>query len=279
MQDFQPLLERFLSGKESHLWHRNVRVFLDGDWDAFEGHFESSQADLIATSVRTRQEDPGWYWWSTLKSPLTSAAHVDGVAALTPLLRFSRRAAEAILAGIESGWSGHPEALIPSIVQAAGLKIEDFGGRGEFVAEDRKDAWYNEKTWHWKGPVQFVPGMLHFPVSTASKPLAPGRLAQDDRPLQSPRILFASPVGGEARCLLDGTLDVFLGAGADCLVMQYDNSVLGLPIGVRRIFDRGHKWQLAIRHLPPSLVDDYDYLFLWDDDLVSIRSGSSKLCA
>lgn len=67
--------------------------------------------------------------------------------------------------------------------------------------------------------------------------------------------------------MITDALACFRAAGADCLVLQYDDSQFELPPDVRVIREPGFKWQLALRHLAPDAVADYDFIFFWDDDL------------
>ncbi len=257
-------LEEFLGSEVEYLWLVDEPVYLDGDWESFYSGFDDRDADLLATEIRTRAEDPDWNWWSSLKDGEEPAPADTGVAALLPLVRLSRPAAKAIMAGVRAGWSGHPEALYPTLVSRAGLKVEDIGGNGSFTPEDRKGRWYDGRTWHWQGPVEHVPGKLHFPMRIPRRPLATSRIAPADGPC---RMLYVSPVGAPAKDLLPEVLAAFRNAGADCLLLQYDQAELPVPEGVQLIQDRGYKWQLALRHLHPDVVAEYDYLFFWDDDI------------
>jgi hypothetical protein len=262
-------LREFLVSETERKWFVDERTWLDGDWKAFQAGFDDCDADLLATELRNHKEDPGWKWWASLRAPEEENPLEFGVAALLPVMRFTREAAEAVLRGLDAGWGGHGEALIPTLVNRAGLKIEDIGGNGSFTPTKRVGYWYDRRTWHWRGPVEYVSGKLHFPVTRHQKSLAPNRIA--DRSVegicQMPRMLYISPVGGAASRLLPDVLSCFLKAGADCLLIQYDEAQLELPDEVRVIRSRGYKWQLAIEHLHPDQVADYDYLFLWDDDL------------
>jgi hypothetical protein len=80
-------------------------------------------------------------------------------------------------------------------------------------------------------------------------------------------MLFTILAGKGAEPFLEKTLHRFLDAGADCLVVQYDDSELPIPKGAEVRRDSGQKWQLARRHLTPEKVADYDYVFIWDDDI------------
>jgi hypothetical protein len=108
--------------------------------------------------------------------------------------------------------------------------------------------------------------MLHFPVPRQQRALAPARFSPGDAKGIA-RILYVSPVGGASKELLPDVLETFRRAGADCLLLQYDEVDLPVPDGIRVIRDKGYKWQLALRHLSPDVVRDYDTIFFWDDDL------------
>jgi hypothetical protein len=261
------LLEDFLETDAEHLWVIDPQVHVDQPWDEFQSCFDECEADLLATMVRTRADDPDWTWWKSLKPEGEESSAIDDsdVAALLPLMRVSRAAAEAILAGTGLGWTGHPEALLPTLVSRAGLVIEDIGGPGCFTPEYRRGSWYDERTWHWCGPIEHVPGRLHFPLPQQQLELAPARISPVGE--KAARMLYVSPVGGGAVELLPDVLDVFQNAGADILLLQYDNAELPVTPEARIVRDRGYKWQLAVRHLHPDHLKEYDYIFFWDDDM------------
>jgi hypothetical protein len=263
---FKISLEEFLTTDVDQLWLVEDDVYFDGGWSEFHDSFDTSDADLLATDVRTRLQSPDWHWWNTLGKDGLAAAPETGVAALLPLVRFSRPAAQAVLDGMASQWAGHPEALIPTLVSEAGLKIEDIGGTGTFTPEERLGKWYDERTWHWSGPVKHVPGLVHFPVPRQHRALAPTRVVPRDG-TENPQMLYISPVGAGAQELLPKALDVFRGAGADVLLLHYDSTDFHLPADVRSIHYKDYKWPLAVRHLHPDNVLGYDYIFFWDDDL------------
>jgi hypothetical protein len=157
-------LAEFLETDAEHLWLVDDHVHFDQNFPEFEEAFAHSDADFLATEIRRLPEDSEWHWWRTLRAPNGEDASIHAVAALLPLVRLSRDAATAILQGFEGGWSGHPEAVIPTLVNRAGLRIADIGGSGSFTPSEHRDRWYDDRTWHWQGPVSFVPGKIHFPV-------------------------------------------------------------------------------------------------------------------
>lgn len=164
LTEFAQALEEFLTSESTHFWLVDERVLWERREEEFQRFFEDYEADLLATEVRRHAEDPNWTWWSHLKAAGGAFPLRQGVAALLPLVRFGRQAASVIIDGVRNGWTGHPEAVIPTLVNRAGLKIEDIGGTGSFTPPDRLGRWYDERTWHWKVPVDHVPGMLHFPL-------------------------------------------------------------------------------------------------------------------
>lgn len=257
---------------ERYLWMIDEAVW--GEEQVLEDlleSMESCEADFLATEVRASFEDKDWTWWRDLTAPHGTilARGENMVAALLPLVRFSRVAARAVIDAVNAGWRGHPEALLPTVITHYGLVVEDIGGTGSFTPAGRRGLWYAHETWHWKGPVDRVAGMLHYPVPTQSRPLASGRLAAvpEHSGGPAPKILYVSPVGAASAELLPDVLKSFLEAGADCWLLQYQKADLPIPDGVRVICERGYKWQLAYRHLKPEAVAEYDYIFFWDDDL------------
>ncbi|MBB5353726.1 hypothetical protein HNR46_003987 [Haloferula luteola] len=258
-------LEAFLSTGDPFFWLIDEQVYFEGDWNEFFESFSRCDVDLLATVVRRRSEEPDWHWWRSLKAPDDHSA-ADGVAAMLPLARLSRAAAEAVMEGLKNGWSGHHEAVVPTLVAGAGLQIEDIGGEGSFTPEGRSGCWYNADSWNWREPVKHVPGMMHHPVPCLAIQPARERLRRIPENFL-PRILFASPVGANAQPLVEQALASFQAAGADCFLLQYDEADILFPNNPTTIKDRGYKWQLALRHLTPEKVANYDFIFYWDDDL------------
>lgn len=75
------------------------------------------------------------------------------------------------------------------------------------------------------------------------------------------KILYFSAVGYYGLKLLPDILTKF--QGADKVFINYEGAINHIPSTV----DTGNKWQLAKKHLHPDAVKEYDYIFIWDDDL------------
>lgn len=265
LQELILFLERVLESDSDYLWFVDDRVDFQGGEETFLDDFEVCDADLIATFVRTRSEDPDWPWWDTLAGPDDGFTEAE-VAAMLPLVRLSGRAAKYCRNALREGWDGHPEVLLPTLVKRAGLMIEDVGDSGRFTPAERVDKWYEPRTWRREGPVEQIDGRIHFPVPEVDDGLDSRRLRRITK-ASLPRMLFASPVGAGCGPLLYQTLECFRSAGADCLLFQYEEGDLDVSALAEVVPDRGFKWQLARRHLGPGVVGNYDFVFYWDDDL------------
>lgn len=84
--------------------------------------------------------------------------------------------------------------------------------------------------------------------------------------------LFFSPVGETCSAVLPAIVERMASAGGEILLGVYDGWTPDLPAGraskTRVVHEPGmRKWQMARKHLVPDLVAEYDYIFLWDDDL------------
>lgn len=95
-------------------------------WHEFFADFGHCEADLLASHVQSRAQQPDWYWWDALRDPRGSAA--DAAVqwkAFFPAYRISQRALAAVDAAHQAGWCGHCEAIVPSVLKAGGFEVRD----------------------------------------------------------------------------------------------------------------------------------------------------------
>jgi hypothetical protein len=241
----------FAASSANHLWLIADDVYFDQDQTAFLQRFDSCPTDVLSTMV----------------SRVPNPAGPEQLSSLTVLVRLSRRAAAVVAAGFDGARPLGLDAALPTLAARAGLTVEEIGGHGPFTPAERVGLAYDERTWQRRQPVEHVPGRLHHPVPFRTRPLARHRIAESHPTQWSPRLLYASPVGGACSELLPETLARFRAAGVECLLLQYDDSDLDLQPDVRLVRQQGHKWQLAVRHLTPEVVAEYDFVFFWDDDI------------
>jgi len=248
-------------------WLIHHEVHFSGSWRALLEELQADGADFISPLLRTLPEDPDWFWWSTLEVPPGQGPLMpaERFAALSTFLGISAAAIDSVSAGIRAGWSGHCECLFPTLVNKAGLKLEDPGGHGRLTAPARKDRIYRSDTFSPGGPPIHLEGFLHYPVSRASA--APSRYRFQAPTGKSPSILYFSPAGRAAEDLIGETAARFLAAAADFRIVCYEDMELPDCAARGAVRDTGQKWELARKNLDPSSLGAYDYIFVWDDDI------------
>ena len=154
-----PILRTEKARRYRYIWLVEYDVDFAGDWGSFFAGVTTCEADLLATEIRSRSEHPNWYNWPGFSGP-ASFGPEEQFAAFCPIVRFSQRFLEAYCRDVESGaWTGHFEALYPSIAYSNGLKLADLGGGGRFVPAGWEWRHYmgerhpSVRTFHYRPPV------------------------------------------------------------------------------------------------------------------------------
>lgn len=126
-------------------WFVEYDVRFSGRWNEFFTFFDADPADFLSTSMRRMTDQPEWMHWPTLQVPADAGtiAAADRLASFMPVYRVSRRALETIDRAYRDGWGGHCEVAWATIVNWAGLTVEDLGGDGEFVAPGNRTRFYS----------------------------------------------------------------------------------------------------------------------------------------
>lgn len=140
--DLPVLLFASAHPRYDYLWCIEYDVRFSGNWRSFVSAFDDSDADLLGSSFTRRQQTPDWTHWSSLSIPDLDCPSGDALRGFFPVYRLSRRAVQCHHEQCTRGARGHMEALLPSVVERAGLRIEDFGGEGEFVAPGNENRFY-----------------------------------------------------------------------------------------------------------------------------------------
>jgi len=83
------------------------------------------------------------------------------------------------------------------------------------------------------------------------------------------KCLFASAVGTARKKYLIETIKSFGKKDFDYIIFCYDNTVFNEDIfnDVKIIYDNGSTYGFGKKYLTPKVVKDYDYIFLWVDDI------------
>ncbi len=151
----------------SYYWVVEYDVYFSGDWRYFFHHFQNNAADFLTSHIRRFVEEPEWIWWS-LTHPIQHIAESDRLRSFNPIYRISANALASIDTAHQSGWTGHYEVLVPTLLQAGGFCLNDFGGNGSFVTPEDHNRLYidddsgDPKGGVRKGTMRYRP-LFHFP--------------------------------------------------------------------------------------------------------------------
>lgn len=128
-----------------YYWLIEDDVYFNGSWRTFLEAFsdEHVRADFISCGLRTMQRDPYWYWWYTLKNAYSNDAGSKfiQIASFNPIYRISNKALSFLNEQLLSGWTGHHEVLMATLLYNAGYTILDFGG-GDFGFPENLNKFY-----------------------------------------------------------------------------------------------------------------------------------------
>jgi len=140
----QLILPRFFSDfpTYAHYWTIEYDVRYTGDWGTLLATLNDPGVAYYGTAMQRRASYPEWYHWRSLCTGADDVAAVHLVKSFTPLQRLSGAAISAIQTALRNGWTGHYEALWPTAVAHAGLRLEDIGGTGEFTPKARRGQHY-----------------------------------------------------------------------------------------------------------------------------------------
>lgn len=126
-----------------YYWAIEYDVRFSGNWALLFDAFCGNHVDLLGTTVYRYDFNPSWDNWRSLTAPPPGVKPQDRIRAFLPIYRISRRALDIVHKAYHNGWGGHCECTIPTILNLAGLSIEDMGGNGEFVKPGNLNRFYH----------------------------------------------------------------------------------------------------------------------------------------
>jgi hypothetical protein len=109
-------------------------VEFSGNWRDLAAAVAVAAPDFASLHFRTHDEIPAWYWW-----PYCRPAEADQdwagdrrnlIKSFNPIYCLSRRALDLLEAAHRSGWSGHYELLLATILSRRGCRIFDLAELG-----------------------------------------------------------------------------------------------------------------------------------------------------
>lgn len=164
------------------VWVVEYDVAYTGRWSELFGHFAECDAALLATSLHRWAVNPGWPNWPSVRTPDGPPADLTPfVRAFMPFYRLSRAGFEALDRAYRAGWEGFYEGIVPRILLDAGLRVEDIGGTGEFVAPRNRGRFYSSNP----ADNTLAPGTFVFRPIVARPGPAPDTLWHPVKPEQS----------------------------------------------------------------------------------------------
>ena len=162
----------------SYYWLVEYDVAFSGDWNTlFEG-IAGYTHDFVTCHIRTPQQEPDWYWWNSLNHPSERIDRANCLRSYNPISRLSASALQYLHRMHLSGWRGHNEVLLPTLLSHAGFSLLDMGGDGPFVPKGLKNRYYTSYSrpdgkLYMLGTMRFrpsyrrpgrTPGYLYHPV-------------------------------------------------------------------------------------------------------------------
>jgi hypothetical protein len=136
-----------------YVWTVEYDVVFSGNWMTFFQAVDRP-ADLLTSKIRLYDDDPHWNWWRTLLIPIQYNCRTDPqnpwpikfLASFNPLYRLSHRAAQHLrVKYLQDCWIGHHEVTMPTLLDIAGMIVEDFGKPPEGCGI--KGKWYGKDTY------------------------------------------------------------------------------------------------------------------------------------
>lgn len=125
-----------------HYWLCEYDVRFSGSWSTILDHFADNDADLLGTTLTRFHDRPEWSKWAGLKAPDEDLRPEEMVRGFFPFCRLSAPALEVLARAYRTGWEGHYECSVPTILSRNGMTLEDFGGDGEYVAAGNRNRFY-----------------------------------------------------------------------------------------------------------------------------------------
>lgn len=162
-----------------YYWCIEDDVRFTGNWAHFFKYFENSDIPFISSHIQRFTDDPQWPWWNTLVYNGKTLETEYLIRSFNPIYRISKEALHFIDQKLLEGWQGHHEVLFPTLLNAAGFDLMDFGGKGEFVSTGDENKFYlgnyaqnsyledEEPTFRWRPihqKIGEIPNKLYHPV-------------------------------------------------------------------------------------------------------------------
>lgn len=164
-----PLLAFAQTHAHPHYWLVEYDVEFTGHWAQVLAWGDQSDADLLGAHLSPYETCPDWYWWRTLRLPEN---RMSCWKLFLPLFRMSAAGVKALMDCYHKGWTGHAEAILPTALVHAGLKVQDLGAIAPAWHPGSIEPWGTPLSSHrWRPEVTleecqatFQPDCIYHPV-------------------------------------------------------------------------------------------------------------------
>ncbi len=137
------IIERFYLDNPSYdyYWVIEYDVIFTGNWSSLFTSFSNSTSDFLGCHVEryNSKRNYGWVWWNCIGLCQEQAQRLECLLkSFNPVCRFSNQALAFLDKAFKQKNSGHYEVLPVTLLYNNGFEIEDIGGNGEFVKNNKE---------------------------------------------------------------------------------------------------------------------------------------------
>lgn len=156
-----------------YYWAIEYDVKFSGQWRYFFESFLGIDADFLSCHIHPYQDEPGWPWWE-LNHPRESIPLPERICSFNPIYRISNSALSFLHQTFISGWRGHHEVALPTLLHHNQFTIRDISGSSKFTVPDMDNKFYTRGTMRYR-PAFWLYGSeknkLYHPVKPLTKTL------------------------------------------------------------------------------------------------------------
>lgn len=146
-----PLFQFFLDNPNyDYYWFIEYDVRFSGKWNLFFDAFGSVKSDLLTCHIHTYADEPSWSWWQ-LKHPQEHIPLYKRLRSFNPIYRISNVALSFLHKAFTTGWCGHHEVAIPTLLHHNGFTIREISGKGQYTVPGMEDRFYISANTNIKG--------------------------------------------------------------------------------------------------------------------------------
>jgi Protein of unknown function (DUF3405) len=138
-----PVFQFFLDKPDyDYYWVIEYDVRFSGEWRFFFESFLRTNADFLTCHIRPYTDEPFWPWWE-LNHPRESIPLHKRIRSFNPIYRISNAALSFLHPAFRSGWRGHHEVALPTLLHHNEMTIQDISGSGKNTVPDMDNKFYS----------------------------------------------------------------------------------------------------------------------------------------